>query len=449
MHMKETIDQLKSFARAIEERPDIRVRERFIGEPATEQELALMDGLPEEVVELLRHMNGFRLEWEFVEPQGGGLIELPHCDVRQPIRWWPGGPVGFSDEFETLMLDANDDSPTVFVRKRGEESMRIVNVRNGRADEAVTVAASIQEYLTKGMGMGFGHYWQMCFDPPSYLDMSEQQMAIKRFQEVPKAPATIGVGSRIHFTYHAEGARGTVVRLHEAGPSSSSRFNGTTIAQVQCDEGTLAWIPVRFMHAAPDDQYECLREELPDLLAEADLKSVSGMLYGSIGRIMGELMVNFGSFYSNGRTAAGILSAYPLPDAADMVCGLAERLKTAGAWAGGQLSLTTQGSEFGNGVEPGTKWSYSIPLLLRAMFDGLWIRAQHCSADQGVPGNALLSQEMVARIEALTASGPIVQALRSPNPLVKPEFRDGGVTNVDTARALGIPETDVLFADRG
>src|SRR5262249_16616024 len=102
------VAELQAFIETLKRRPDIRVTIASVGRRATRSDLALLPppkGIPEELIELYPAMNGLHVEWQFIEPPGGGCMRIPPLTAWTRFTGDDQTYMGFGDGYEALLLD--------------------------------------------------------------------------------------------------------------------------------------------------------------------------------------------------------------------------------------------------------------------------------------------------------------------------------------------------------
>lgn len=191
--------------------------------------------------------------------------------------------------------------------------------------DGVEPAGSIAAYLRVAIEHGFGHYWPRCFRENGNVSYADQEDAVERFRARPEQPVPIQIGARVHFEFFSEGGRGEALALHEAAPSRATEFCGRRLVEVRLDEGSVAWLPEKWMKALKQaDAYERLRSSGFDFPAAAR-ENLLGLLADAarvIGPVVSYSSCNVGGYPSNARRAAGLLSSRPLAEAITLVVDL-------------------------------------------------------------------------------------------------------------------------------
>ncbi|MEO8067866.1 MAG: hypothetical protein ABI599_09260 [Flavobacteriales bacterium] len=182
--MKEAVDRLKAFIEELKQRPDLEVINAELEPGLTDEQLAAMRDVPEELMALYAEVGGVHVKWRFREPSGNGEFRLP----RARSAAWEGDRatcMNFGDETESITLDGADDSGTYFVRNVGEKDYKILFARSGNGSYAVKVADSVVEFLDLAMENGFVYYWPNCFGKEGMQNVSfaAQEAMITRFKK--------------------------------------------------------------------------------------------------------------------------------------------------------------------------------------------------------------------------------------------------------------------------
>ena len=405
--------ELRAFIAALDRRRDITVYRidgyNFVGEPASPAELASLDGLPDELVDFYREMNGVLLEWTFTEPSDldgrtflamDGRICVPRIGPATRFTTDAEHHMGFGAGYDAMSLDGWGATGTWLVRAQATGSLQIAFAYR-REGVSFEVADSIAAYFRAAIAHAFVEFWPCCFnhgfEQRSYLSYAQQEASIVRYRT---APARIEVGTRVEVAFFPEIGRGEVLELHEAPASRLTDSCGTRLARVQLDEGSVAWLAVEWIRLQQRrDAYQRLRDPAFDLgaAAQADLLGVLTDIARAIG---GFNTHQLGGVYSlNGRRAAGLLSWRPLAAAIRLVADLQDATVMA-KLDDVELEIERTGDEFRadqfsyNGKEEGRG-------ILTGLFNGLAILARHASSRRGVPGRELVDEATIARLAAM------------------------------------------------
>lgn len=421
------VAELRAFVETLRKRPDITVTVASVGRRATRSELALLThqkGIPEELVELYTAMNGVHVEWQFIEPPGGGCIRVP------PLTRWTRFTgddqtyMGFGDEHDALLLDEiQAEGGTWLVREKKSGAVRLVFASAAEGSDGVGPAGSIAAYLRAAVEHGFVYYWPRCFRENRHVSYAEQEAAVERFRARPEKPSPIQVGARIHFEFFSEGGRGEVLALHEAAPSRATEFCGRKLAEARLDEGSVAWLPEKWMKALKKtDAYERLRASSFDFTAAArdDLPELLADVARAIGPLAHFSSCNVGGYPSNARRAAGLLSARPIGEAITLVVDL------YGAARKARLELES---------------------TFTGLFGGLFLLVHHESARRGVAGRDLVHGALRERIPGTPAAASLTAALTQGEVLAAPAWYHDETG--EAARELGLPAGAVVLQGCG
>jgi hypothetical protein len=446
--------ELKAFVESLRRRPDIRVTVANVGRRATKSDLAFLQrqkGVPEELVELYAAMNGAHVEWEFVEPPGGGCIRIP------PLTQWTrfAGDdqtyMGFGDEYDALLLDEiRAEGATYLVRDKKSFATRLVFASAAEGRDGVEPAGSIAAYLRAAIERGFVHYWPRCFRENRYVSYAEQEAAVERFRAAPSMPSPIRVGARVELEFFSEGGRGEVLALHEAPPSRAAELCGRQLAEVRLDEGSVGWLPQKWMKVTKKvDAYERLRAPGFDFAAAAreDLPGLLSDLARAIGPLAHVSSCNVGGYSSNARRAAGLLSARPLGEAIALVVDLFEAAKEARLDLTERRALPKSGQEFSATEFARHGFEHSLEGTFTGLFGGLFLLVCHGSARRGVAGRELVKEALLARLSKVPAAESLAAALAQGEVLAAPvwhHYQDG-----KAARELGLPAGAALMQGTG
>ncbi|MDG4787093.1 hypothetical protein O7626_14340 [Micromonospora sp. WMMD1102] len=409
--------ELREFITELQCRPDIRVEVAEVGGPAAPEKLAALragEGIPEELVAFHAEMDGVHVEWEFIEPPGGGCIRIAPTSEWDRFRGDDENSTQFGEDCTALLLDEITPEGTVWLLRSGDDDVRIVFADDDRQN-AGDVADSIAEYLRMAMRHGFAHYWPVYADDendpdhdPSAPPDDEFEEAIRRFQSTPKPPRPVHPGTRVQFYTFREGGRGHVVALHEAPQSQTTDYHGQQFASVRFDEGTVGWLPVRNLKAYEGtDVYERLRDPAFDLAAMGrgaphEVLALVDALARAIGPVAGYFGTNVGRYPGNARRGVGLLSTRPFAVAFTAVTNLCAAALTAGLDLYEERKMTPSTDDY-DITQFATTWhEYSVVDTLVGLCGGLFLLACHESARRGVPGRDLVSPEEAARFTQTT-----------------------------------------------
>jgi BRCA1 C Terminus (BRCT) domain len=448
------VAELRVFIEKLKVRPDITVTVASVGRRATRSELALLHhqkGIPEELVELYAAMNGVHVEWRFIEPPGGGCIRVP--PVTQWTRFTGDDQtyMGFGDEHDALLLDEiQPEGGTWLVREKKSGSARLVFASAAEGSDGVEPAGSIAAYLRAAIENGFVYYWPRCFRKNRYVSYAEQEAAVERFRARPEKPSSIKIGARVHFEFFSEGGRGEVLSLHEAAPSRATEFCGRKLAEVRLDEGSVAWLPEKWMKALKKtDAYERLRSPGFDFAAAAreDLLGLLADVARAVGPLAHFTSCNVGGYSSNARRAAGLLSARPLGEAIALVVDLYSAARKAKLDLAERRALANSGQEFSATDFARFGFEYSLEGTFTGLFGGLFLLACHESARRGVAGRDLVEGALRKRIPEAPAAASLTAALAQGEVLAAPEWYSDKTG--EAVRELGLPAGALLLQGSG
>lgn len=447
------VAELKVFVETLKRRPDIRVTVANVGRRATRSELAMLvsqKGIPEELVELYTAMNGVHVEWQFIEPSGGGCIQIP------PLTGWTrfAGDdetyKGFGDEHDALLLDEiQPEGATWLVREKKSGATRIIFGSNFEGREGVEPAGSIAAYLRAAVENGFVDYWPRCFRANRNVSYAAQEAAIERFRALPEEPLPIRIGVRIQFEFFSEGGRGKVLALHEAAVSRATELCGRKLAEVRLDEGSVVWLPEKWMKAVRKaDAYERLHHPSFDFTAAAhdDLLALLADVARAIGTLVHYSSCNLGAYPSNARRAAGLLSARPLAEAITLVVDLFDAVQKAKLDRTETRALAKTGQEFSTPELVRIGFIYTLQSAFTGLFGGLFLLACHESARRGVAGRDLVDEALRERIPE-SQSASLTAALKQEEVLTAPAWYHN--TTAETTRELGLPSGAILLQGTG
>ncbi|HVH97270.1 MAG TPA: BRCT domain-containing protein [Enhygromyxa sp.] len=424
--MSKVAAELREFVKALKKRKDITITVSSIGRKADKgtRNWLRSEKIPEELIEFYGEFNGFHLEWSFIEPPGGGCIRIP------PITQWTrftgddNTYMNFGDDREALLLDEiTAEGGTWLVRDKGTADTRATIIFASAAEgrDGVIAASSIVEYLRKAMENGFAPYWPRCFRPSKYVSYATQEQIIERFKAPPVTPSKITVGARVQFGFFSEGGRGEVLANFNAPANSHTNFSGTAFAQVRCDEGTVAWIPHKWIAVRKkQDAYDQLRAPSFDFAAAAT-SDISGLL-DDLARAIDPLAHYVAGLPSNARRAAGLLGTRSLADAVELVLAFDAAVDAAKLDRKTHRKFEKNGSEFDSAELSRLGWQYTIDGLVAGLYGGLSVLAQHESARRNVPGSALLDAKLVARLKTIESAKQLHEACTNKAQLSAPKW---------------------------
>lgn len=450
--MTRVVAELRTFVQALKQRKDITVETATLGRKAGKAKLDQLRALqvPAQLVELYAEVDGVHVEWRFTEPPGGGCMRIP------PVTQWTcftgddSHYMNFGDDYEALLLDEiTAEGNTWLVRERGAGDRAMIRFASAaEGADGVIAATSIADYLRKAMQSGFVPYWPRCFTPSRYVSYATQEQAIERFRAAPVAPTRLVVGGRVQFEYFAEGGRGQVLSMREVPASDATRFPGTRFVEVRADEGSVAWLPQKWLKAwSGTDAYERLRA--PESALATDESSLGEQL-DELARAIDPLAHYttselLGTVPSNARRAAGLLGTRPLADAVAQVLALDAAVRHAKLDRHEQRPLVQTGREFDPAELSRLRWTYTIAGLLAGLHGGLLLLAHHESARRGVPGTALLDAALLEQLASHADAEALHERCTRTAPLAAPRwgYQDPG------AAALGLPADAVLWSGAG
>lgn len=448
------VAELRAFIETLKMRPDLRVTVASVGRRATKSELAFLEhqkGIPAELVELYAAMNGVHVEWQFIEPPGGGRIRVPPLSQWTRFTGDDQTYMGFGDEHDALLLDEiQAEGGTWLVREKQSGVVRLVFASAAEGSDGVQPAGSIAAYLRAAIDHGFGYYWPRCFRVNRYVSYAEQEATVERFRARPEKPSPILIGGRVHVEFFAEGGRGEVLALHEAAPSRATEFCGRRLVEVKLDEGTVAWLPEQWMKALKTpDAYERLRSSGFDFAAAAreDLLGLLADVARAIGPLNHYVSCNVGGYVSNGRRAAGLLSARPLGEAITLVVDLYDEARKARLDLAEKRPLAKSGQEFSTPELARSGFEYSLQSTFAGLFSGLFLLACHESARRGVAGRDLVDGALRDRLLEAAATPSLTAALTQAEVLAAPAWQHD--TTGETARELGLPAGAIVLQGTG
>lgn len=438
---------LKDFVKALEARPDIDMKVANIGGPASEEALAQVRAVNEELAQLHALADGIHVQWEGKGWDGCGCLRIP--EISQDTKFTGGADhyMGFGDEYEALLFDeVTEEGTTWLVREKAAPgNVRLVFAGSGEGKEGVEVAGSMAAYLRRAMENGFCQWWPRCFIESEHVTYEHFEDGIRRFL-AEAAPVPIEPKRRVTFTCFSEGGRGTVVELHRVPrPDRDTEFFGDELALVELDVGSRAWIPHRFLSGlARDDGYERLRRAERDLSAPEDLEAQ----LDAIARAVGPLRHLDENGPSNARRAAGLMRARPFAQAVQQVVTLHERVvaEELNATEERQLEKSTTGFSVTHDFAH-TSWTYDIEGLFTGLFGGLRLLVPTASAEMNTAPAGLVDAELARRLAAIGTASGLIDAL-SGTQVLEPRIWSGGPATEHLAK-LGLPTSATLFTGAG
>ncbi len=451
--------ELRAFVQALQKRKDIRVEVAKLGRKAGKAKLAELKHakIPTQLIEFYAEMDGIHVEWRFIEPPGGGCIRIPAVSQWTRFTGDDQHYMNFGDDREALLLDEiTPEGGTWLVRNAGAKGQKqidtfsIIFASAAEGSDGITAASSIVEYLRSAMANGFGYYWPRCFKTNRHVSYAEQEATIERFRAAPVAPAKITKGGRVQFSYFSEGGRGDVLEAQYVAPESSlTGFCGDKFAQVQLDEGTIAWLPHMFLKGwSTVDAYERMRDPGFDFgaAAKADLSGLFDEIVRAIDPLGSYTNYGWATIPSNGRRAAGLLSARGLADATGIVVELVQAAKAAKLKFDEDRKVSKTGDEFAPAELSRFSWSYKLDQVFIGLFGGLLLLAHHESARRGVVGGELLGAELVKSLSKISYADALREAAASKEVLVAPGW---GHDQEAQAEKLGLPAGSISLVGSG
>lgn len=447
------VAELRSFVAALKKRKDIRVETATIGRKAGKSKLAQLRAqrAPDELIDFYAEMDGIHVAWRFIEPPGGGCIRIPPVTPWTRFTGDDDHYMNFGDDREALLLDEiTPEGGTWLVRDKGskDNAATIIFASAAEGRDGVTAAGSIASYLRKATENGFVAYWPRCFRPSKYVSYAEQERDIERFKAAPVVPTKIAVGARVQFGFFSEGGRGQALALHQAPANRDTEFTGTAFVQVRCDEGTVAWIPYKWLKAyTKEDAYEQLRAPGFDFVGAVANDPIGS--FDELARAIDPLAHHVGTdglgqLPSNARRAAGLLGSRPLADAVELVIALDEAVTKAKLDRAERRSFDKTGREFDAAELARLGWQYRIGDLIAGLYAGLVVLAHHESARREVPGSALLDAKLVARLKKIGGAKELHERCTRKTQLPAPKW--GYQAEADK---YGLPADVVAFVGTG
>jgi hypothetical protein len=163
-------------------------------------------------------------------------------------------------------------------------------------------------------------------------------------------------------------------------------------------------------------------------------------LLSDVARAIGPLghlsSCNVGGYPSNGRRAAGLLSARPLGEAIALVVDLHRAARAAGLDLAERRPLARSDQEFSPTEFARFGFEHSLDGTFTGLFGGLFLLACHESARRGVAGRDLVDGALRDRIPPIPVAEPLTAALTQTAVLAAPEWHH---ETGDLAQSLGLP----------
>ena len=184
MHeMKEVVQELRAFLAKLEERPDIKVRERKIGPGASAELVERIRALDPELAELYAQANGIWIEWEFVDAPGGGCILVD--EVEEPPLFTTDEEyyMGFGEGIRACLVDENATETGGWLLRDPSGKTRIVYATLGGGEQGIELCDTIAEYFRLVMRYGAVRHWPRVHVEGFGYD--EVSAAVRRFQAPP------------------------------------------------------------------------------------------------------------------------------------------------------------------------------------------------------------------------------------------------------------------------
>ena len=264
-----------------------------------------------------------------------------------------------------------------------------------------------------------------------------------------KKPATQrATGGRVTFRYFAEGGRGEVLGWHEAPPSYTTKNFGTRFALVRCDEGSVAWIPGKYLRArAKVDAYERLRDPAFDFASAArfDVRALLAEITRAIGPNTGYTSELEFLYAGNGRRAAGLLSRRPFRDAVAIVVELCRAAAKTRLDLKEWCPIKMTGDEFA-AKELG-RGEYLPLTTLEGLFSGLMLLARHSSAREQKKANALLDDATLVELATIPLAEAFAKALARDKVLAAPRWHID--RDAEAVSELALPDDAPAYLGTG
>ncbi|MBA3547082.1 MAG: hypothetical protein H0T76_11410 [Nannocystis sp.] len=452
--MSRVVAELRAFIQALKRRKDITVEKAVLGRKASNAKLDQLRALrvPDQLVELYAEHDGVHVEWRFTEPPGIGCMRIPAVTQWTRFTGDDSHYMNFGDEYEALLLDEiTPEGSTWLVRTREKGAHAMIRFASAaEGEDGVIAANSIADYLREAMRCGFVPYWPRCFRPSGNVSYAEQELAIERFRAPPVIPDKVAVGGRVQFEPIAAGGRGQALATCEVPASIHTSYIGTKFVEVRTDEGSVAWIPRKWLKAlsrSKTDAYEQLRA--PELALVNDELGLGEQL-DDLARALGQVTSYstrdpIGKLPSNARRAAGLLGARPLADAVRLVLAFDHAVRRAKLDLHERRPLVKNGREFDPAELAHHQWTYNVADLLTGLHAGLVVLAHHESARRAVPGAALLDAGLVEQLAGHADAKDLHDRCTRAAPLAAPPwtYQDPDMPT------LGLPAGTVVWSGTG
>lgn len=301
--IQSSVENLKTFIKALKKRPDVKVEIAQVGRKAKAKDVERIRSIHSELAELYAEMNGVHVEWRFIEPSGGGCIRIPTLSSYTQFENDEVHYMNFGEGYEALLLDEITPEGGTWLVK-DDNDVTIEFAATGRGDESILVANSIAEYIDKAIENGFTHYWPRCIEEENTdgLSYEDFQDALDRFKAPPKIPSKFLPGKRVQFTCNDHG-RGEILEEKPVPQISANEFYKDSLIKVRTDLLYDAWLPTFFAKVhSKSDAYERFRNGLPSITPD----SLQDLL-SDITMAIGELEYFSQDLPSHSKNAAGIL----------------------------------------------------------------------------------------------------------------------------------------------
>lgn len=399
--MEATVRALRALADALTKRPDIEVVTCVLGAGATEEELAKLGDVPDELVRFYREVNGVHIAWRFIEPPGHGCIRIPPISVHTRFEL-----DAFVPGLEALFFDEQQPECTTWlVRVPGKKEAKVFT----GSSVAPVVSASLEAYLQGAIASGFVPWWPMCFRETRGVSYAEPEAAITRFRAKPKKPKAIAPGARVHIETFHRGARGRALRTERVAPSGLTQHYGTSFTEVACDLGWTLWVPTRFLKVQSKvDAYEGLREALPvERTEDAPLACL-------------ELLAHATSADAN--VAAGLLAPHELRASIAFLVSLYNAAIRARISFTERLPLPKSPGAFAPTEEARMGHTHCVGETFDALFAGLHTVVRQRSAETNTVACSLVEASLLQQLgrcgkaRDVTATLRLDEVLRAPSP---------------------------------
>ncbi|EYF07640.1 hypothetical protein [Chondromyces apiculatus] len=434
--MDRSAKKIGDFIRKFSRRADVRVVTSELRPPAPAEALESARGkIPGELLSFYAAMNGVHFAWAFVEPPGGGCIQIPPLDAHQRFATDEVQHTAFGEGRRSLLLDCIEPECATWYLLGGggvpDEAVLWFSSSSGVSGGRL-VARSLAEYVDLAIAHACVSWWPApSGDIPAW---------IARAQAAPVKPGPIRIGARIETSYYSEHARGVVQEVHPVSLPEHSllRSYGDRYALVALDEGATAWLPFTSIKAvrAKDVYEEALTrgdafwealEALPMLERIAQVARAIGPVEGYSATWGGP---------SNTRRAAGLLSPLSLARTVERIATLFGDAARAVPTLAELHPLPKTGGEFAVSAWKARGFRFVPRDALDGLLSGFARRISRASAAARVAPRALLPEHTEVALRWVPGRAHLQALLAQEGPAAAPELR---VDAESTRAELGLP----------